>query len=168
MKKILFILVIAAFPALVESQSISREVKSTDGDYNESSEMTLASTFGQPITGTFENGSMVLTQGFQQPTIVVITSTEELAKKPLSVRVYPNPAQQFINLDITTEKEKNISWAVYNSTGQRQAGLGGELTVNGKQSEKLNFYGLSAGSYYIRFINDNGKELKTIKVQKIK
>jgi len=78
---------ITAFPALLISQTISRNVKATGGEYNESSAMALTSTIGEPLTGTLSNGGMDLTQGFQQPTIVVITSTDELSKQPLSVSV---------------------------------------------------------------------------------
>lgn len=66
-------------------------------------------------------------------------SNEELNQE--SVRIYPNPAQDFLNIELPTGVE-NPEIAIYNSLGQ-------SMTVN-YQDEKLLLRGLHTGLHYVR------------------
>ncbi len=53
------------------AQSIEREVVASSGDYYEGANISLSWTLGEIATETYDNGSNILTQGFQQPDITV-------------------------------------------------------------------------------------------------
>jgi len=66
MKTILMILCLAA-TAGIKAQSLSPVVIAASGDYSEGTGVSLSWTLGEIATETFGNGSVILTQGFQQP-----------------------------------------------------------------------------------------------------
>ncbi len=53
------------------SQSIERSVVASSGDYFEGAGISLSWTLGEIATETYSNGSIILTQGFQQPDITL-------------------------------------------------------------------------------------------------
>jgi hypothetical protein len=66
MKKILFFVCMAAAIAM-QAQSLCPSVISTSGGYSSGFSASLSWTLGEIATETFSNGSVILTQGFQQP-----------------------------------------------------------------------------------------------------
>lgn len=63
--KILFLVII--LPTFLMAQSVSPEVVSSAGDYYEGANASLSWTLGEISTETYDNGTNILTQGFQQP-----------------------------------------------------------------------------------------------------
>ncbi len=72
MKTLTLSLLVLLFPFLLMSQSVSPEVISSSGDYFEGSNASISWTLGEIATETYSNGSVILTQGFQQPYSVAI------------------------------------------------------------------------------------------------
>ncbi len=67
MKKIVTLVYSVTIAALLQAQSLSPAVISTAGDYSTGSGVSLSWTLGEIATETYDNGSYILTQGFQQP-----------------------------------------------------------------------------------------------------
>ena len=59
-------------PLWMMAQSVSPEVVASAGNYFEGTGVSLSWTLGELATETFSNGSIILTQGFQQPIIISI------------------------------------------------------------------------------------------------
>jgi hypothetical protein len=77
-----------------------------------------------------------------------------------NISVYPNPANDLLNIDITNANFKNSEVVIYNISGTEV--LKTNLTSN---SARLNIEALSAGVYFVRVINQNGFN-KTVKFVK--
>ncbi|MCD4697206.1 MAG: hypothetical protein K8S16_13295 [Bacteroidales bacterium] len=72
MKNLFITILLFGLTATLSAQSISSEVISASGDYFVNTNASLSWTLGEPITETFANGNIVLTQGFQQSVTEII------------------------------------------------------------------------------------------------
>jgi hypothetical protein len=73
--------------------------------------------------------------------------------------VFPNPANNVLNLSLTTTKEDNYNFTIYNQLGAEVNA--GNLDFNAKRTHALNIENLSNGVYFIQV--KNGKTAQTIK-----
>lgn len=73
---LLFSLVIFIRPCM--SQSIERSVVASAGDYYESANVSLSWTLGEIATETYSSANNILTQGFQQPDISLVSLVVDL------------------------------------------------------------------------------------------
>jgi hypothetical protein len=72
MKKILILLFNVIFLISLHAQITNeQQVISNGGNYSEAGGMSLSWTLGETVIATFDNGGMVLTQGFQQPLLLL-------------------------------------------------------------------------------------------------
>jgi len=69
MKKQNLLIVFLATAIICSAQSIERDVVASSGDFFEGTNISLSWTIGEIATETYDNGSNILTQGFQQPDI---------------------------------------------------------------------------------------------------
>jgi hypothetical protein len=73
--------------------------------------------------------------------------------------VFPNPANNVLNLSLTTTQEDNYSYAIFNQLGAEISS--GQLNFNSKRTHALNIENLSNGVYFIQV--RNGQSSQTIK-----
>ncbi len=73
--------------------------------------------------------------------------------------VFPNPANNVLNLSLTTTKEDNYSYSIFNQLGAEVSN--GQLDFNSKRTHALNIENLNSGVYFIQV--KNGKSTQTIK-----
>lgn len=113
MKK-LFLLGFSLFALSASAQSIERQViGSTGGNFTGS--IQLDWTVGEVVINTATAGSVILTQGFQQPPAAV-NSIKSL-QKISDVIVSPNPTDGFIKVEWkTTVFTGNLT--IYDATGR--------------------------------------------------
>jgi hypothetical protein len=72
MKSYIFFLLTANLIAVqIQAQSIERSVVANVGGYYEGAGVSVSWTLGEAVTATFSNGNTVLTQGFQQPDLML-------------------------------------------------------------------------------------------------
>ncbi len=83
----------------------------------------------------------------------------ELSSSNNNFIVFPNPANNVLNLSLTTTREDNYNFAIYNQLGAEISN--GNLDFNAKRTHVLNIENLSAGVYFIQV--KNGKSSQTIK-----
>jgi hypothetical protein len=79
----------------------------------------------------------------------------EVAESDNSVKVYPNPATDQLNLDVNLANSANVTYQIVNSLGQTvlENNLG-NLT-NGEHNQSVNISDLASGFYYVQ-INIDG------------
>jgi hypothetical protein len=123
MKKISFIILAMSIGITqLFSQSIERSVFASSGDYFEGANISLSWTLGEIATETFTNGNTILTQGFQQPTILIrldvnlrvmmegpFNSSSDLMETTLNSLGYI-PLQQPYNPPLPYYDESNPVW----------------------------------------------------------
>jgi len=71
MKTLILTIVFLTGAMICSSQSIERDVVASSGDFFEGDNISLSWTLGEIAVETYDNGSNILTQGFQQPGITL-------------------------------------------------------------------------------------------------
>lgn len=128
----------------------AQSVTASAGDQNKSTKIDLNWTLGEIIVESTSKDELVLTQGFQQPKIEVISLQEE--DVPVNAcMVYPNPTNDYVILELTKSIQVPVKFSLFNSEGI--AVIKGELT------ESRNFVSLRSiptGTYILKLnIYDN-------------
>lgn len=123
--------------------------------------MQLDFTIGQIDFETLAQNNFILTQGFQQPNII-ITNTSVDEKQIKNISVYPNPFNDVITLE-TSETHNNLIFELINLKGQKV--LKGELLANEKTTT-INSSDLNSGVYFLNIIDKNNisKQYKIVKL----
>ncbi|UCG27995.1 MAG: T9SS type A sorting domain-containing protein [Bacteroidales bacterium] len=89
MKRLLFIGILFFLAGIVSGQMISHEVIASGGDYAENGDYYVSATIGEIVTETFNAYEHFLTQGFQQP--VMVLESVNPVPAGIEISVYPNP-----------------------------------------------------------------------------
>ncbi len=140
-------------------QSLSQDVIGSSGDYFVGSNGSLSSTIGESETETIGTGKNILTQGFQQGS-VVITSLNIIPQADLEVNVFPNPATNYIILQIKNLNEKSLQYVIYDLEGK-------EFMRRNVTSfeEKIDLQNLKPSIYLLKVLY-NSDELNIYKIIK--
>jgi hypothetical protein len=148
------------------SQSLSPEVISTAGDYYISTNVTLSWTLGEPIIETYTSSGNILTQGFQQPSYTIVGIDEPPfagGDKNGNIKVYPNPATDFINVDFIDVSHTGVLAQMYDLQGKKM--MEEQMQTN-PSHKQLDLSKIAKGSYILRFTDPNGAYIRSFKVVK--
>ncbi len=153
MKKI-FLVLITVFFAVAVSGQIKQEVIASAGGYNKSADnsLSISWTLGETIVPTYvsQDGSIILTHGFQQK--IIITSIEENFEVPVSVTVYPNPASESVNIKFESLVDRMINVQIMDAQGRIVRTDRIEISVIQKT---INLQDLPSGVYFLKLIKGN-------------
>lgn len=158
--------------SFAHSQSITPSVITSGGSFYQGSTGSLQWTIGEPIIETYSNPQGILTQGFQQSvyTISDFDSTiitfpknnQDLIYIPqFSVKVYPNPASDYINILINSEEISNTKIELVDFSGKviLKENLN-ELNL------QIDLSSVPPGMYFLRITNYYSGYYKTFKIEK--
>ena len=164
MKRNICALVLMFFALSVGAQQIKQEVIASSGGYNVASGNTISIswTLGETIIPTFtsQDGSIVLTHGFQQR--IVITTVEENLVNPVRITVFPNPASEIANVEFDTPTDTEITLFLLSNQGSLVKTI---QIPSGTLIKEINMQDLPSGIYYIRMVK--GKLVNVYKVVKL-
>lgn len=104
MRKIILFLFALTFFIQTFSQNARLDVIASFGGIFSNSSNSLSWTLGECISETFISSENTLTQGFQQ-SLYVVTSIDKLMVEGISVKAYPNPVSDFINISVKTDND---------------------------------------------------------------
>jgi hypothetical protein len=163
MKRNILISILILLSLAVTAQ-VKQEVIASAGGYNKSGDNTISIswTLGETIVPTFtsQDGSLILTHGFQQK--LIITAVEETLEEMVKVTIYPNPASEIINIQFQSATDKEILLYLLDSKG----GVVKTEKIEVATIEKtIDLQNLPAGVYFIRMIK--GKLINVYKVVKL-
>ncbi len=164
MKKLIFIFTFILATSVAFSQSIDRQVISSTGGYSEAGNISVSYTVGEPMVETFEAGTIVLTQGFQQPDASPV-GMEDI-NSGISILAYPNPTEGEIILDFTTTREMELSIGLMDVLG-KQVSVTENISVSTGTKHLMDLSALASGNYFIVLKSADGTMNTNIKVQKI-
>jgi hypothetical protein len=165
LKKGFFISIFAVFIGL--SGLYAQEAIPVSGGDASGSGGSASYTVGQIVytTNTGTTGSVA--QGVQQAyEIFVITGNQEFKGIKLTCSVYPNPATDFLKLNVKDFSTENLSYMLYDLKGKVL-----ETNVVRNIETTINMGTLVAGTYFLKLvqISDNSQlEIKSFKIVKIK
>lgn len=158
MKKIAGILLFSG-SFFAGAQSLTPTVVATSGDYFATSSVNLSWTIGEIVTDTYIGTNNQLTQGFQQPT-ASFASVEDFAPE-ISISLYPNPTQSWVNLEIENSSE-NLNVKIMDLTGK----IIYTDIYQAESVKKINLENFANGIYFLEISNSKNEKLKTFKIQK--
>ena len=165
MKKIIFTFLFGAMILFSFSQSIERHVISSTGSSTTAGGITLSSTVGEIATTTLISGSVVLTQGFQQPNPEDLTSVPEDKKTNLDYKIYPNPTSDQLIIELNSDKPAELVIEICDMSGKQVVLLKKTIHVSGNVKEQVDMTSFAAGNYLLKLIYGNDA-VKTFQVMK--
>lgn len=157
MKQLSYIFLLVVLSFISYSQSISRHVIVSDGDWYSNSNGSLSWTIGEISVETYSNIPNVLTQGFQQPDSLMFTSINEL-DKDFGFSLSPNPTKDFVFIKTNSNKEFKLK--ILDVAGKiifvKEDCIG---------SEKIDLTQFPVGVYSLSISNSvSSKKIKCIKI----
>ena len=114
MKRLISLLSMVVAMGSIAAQDLERTVVATAGETFAANNLILDWTLGEIMTETY-TGTVVLTQGFHQPTLNT-TSVEPSAAAFGDIQVYPNPTTG--QLFIERESSELLQVRLFNAQGQ--------------------------------------------------
>jgi hypothetical protein len=153
MQRILFTITLVGTYTFCNAQQLT----SAGGGSRTMSGITITWSLGETIVANASNASI----GFQQSWELVLIGVEEA--DPINLSVYPNPAKNFVVLDIQRDYNQELELAVYNLSGAIVI----QKIVTGKtQTVELDIATLSSGPYEI-ILKEPGSKLASISFIKL-
>lgn len=157
-KKIFFIISILML-SLVELQA--QESINTAGGNASGSGGSVSYSVGQVFYTSNSDANTSVAQGVQQPyEISVVSSVEEAKSITLSVSAYPNPATDYLQLQIEGEMIENLSFQLADINGKI---LQNQQILNNQTTIIISNY--VSSTYFLKVFQSN-KETKTFKIIK--
>lgn len=86
-------------------------------------------------------------EGYESP----VTAVNPLITNVKEVKVFPNPAQNYITFNYSVDKAMELEIIVYDVQGKQKILLNKEQHFKGNYSKQLNISGLNKGNYFIVF-----------------
>lgn len=136
----------------LRAQSVSMAVISPTGGYFLNANISVAHTTAEmSMVQTFTTSSIVLTQGFHQPEAPITVSVADFAVNGFaSLRLYPNPATDFCQLNFELHGAAEVSIHVLNAMGQVVHTATSAPFAAGNYTHTLPLDACAAGFYVVR------------------
>lgn len=162
-KIVLFLLILSIGIDNVNAQSSNPQIVSSAGETFQGNSLQIDWTLGELAITTIQNSSQQITQGFHQPTFVIM-SIDELSQKIGQIQVFPNPASDIIEVKANFDQSRNVMIQLVNLNGS----LLWMTKNNGDQIDQVkDITNLPSGTYFLNFLIDGNKYSQTFKIQKI-
>ena len=98
-KPFILITVLSMATTAIIAQSSDVSLISSGGDSGQSGSLTLSYSIGEPCISQTQTGSYWLTEGFQQPGKINLTSVDGYSPREYSYRIFPNPATSELHIE---------------------------------------------------------------------
>jgi Secretion system C-terminal sorting domain len=161
MKRYIFIL-ITVLIALSLNAQVQQEVIASAGGYNVNGDLSISWTLGETIIPTFtsQDGTLILTHGFQQQ--LIITAEQENLAVLVNLKVFPNPSSDFINIQFDSPLDGEVNIYIIDSQGRL---IKTDIVEPSMVDKQINLQDVPAGIYYLRLTK--GKLVNVYKVIKL-
>ncbi len=168
MKRKFFVLALwISMSTLIHAQQTDRTVISPAGTSEAGTALTLDWTLGELAVQSREITNVLVTEGFQQPTLLVetVTETTELfLNGKINLRVGPNPTSDNLYVKINSELEGKGVLSLKTLNGQH---LQNETIDLSSEDHELNLDKYPGGLYFLSLYTEKGELLKSFKITKL-
>ncbi|RMG24416.1 MAG: hypothetical protein D6730_12745 [Bacteroidetes bacterium] len=147
-------------PGQTAAQSLSRSILGAAGSANEQ----LSYTVGETVIQQVQTGTLVLSQGFQQPDQLVGTFVDPLGQA-VEFRLYPTPTRRELTLELNSQRSFLLEIVLLDARGRQVRPLQ-RLQLQQQQSLQLPVDKLAAGSYTL-LLQADGRRLQSLRFQKV-
>jgi hypothetical protein len=136
--------------------STAQEVLTPSAGYFATSSMSLNWTIGEIAIETYTNDDFMLTQGFNQASIIITSNTEDFLTD-ITISFYPNPVKDIFTIKAETEYMTQLTAEVYDLAGTKLI----SENINPGNTQ-INTESLKTSEYILR-IYDNLQVIKSFK-----
>jgi len=124
---------------------------------------TVSQSVGEVMIETISDSYYIVTQGFQQNSI----KKRDDHNDGDGIWVYPNPAKDFITVEILSKKAGNYRIEFMDLTGRVFISVRKSFVSDFWYREPYNVRDLFSGFYLIRVMSEDGLYNRTFRIQKI-
>jgi hypothetical protein len=160
--KLLLVLLLSG--RLLLSQQLSHQVMLPAAGVIYSSGISYSQTVGETAVEIFSSTDYLLTQGFQQPRMVMLPG---VPPKGTGVKAYPNPAVDFLNLELFGEFGKNLRITLTNISGTVVYSTDVSFAEKYWYIQEIPISGFSTGLYFVQVISSDGTLRRSFKIEKL-
>lgn len=148
--------------------SIERYVIAPLGHYDTGGTLSLSYTVGEPAVTTLLsiNGTLILTQGFQQPEILPV-GIDDPYELLVDYSIFPNPTTEVLNVKLSADIPVDLKLAVVDVRGRSTGLTIQEIRVVGEKTTIFNLGTLADGFYFLNVLTNSGELVQSFKVQKV-
>jgi hypothetical protein len=159
---IMFVMVLIATSAF--SQELSHMVMVPAAGIITSGSVDLSQTIGETAVEIFSLQDFSITQGFQQPSVVLTTGTQP---EGTGAKVYPSPVSEDLTIELYGETARSFVITIVNIYGSAVRNI--ELNFTGpywyKHVEPIG--DLASGLYLVNIVSRDKVVRRTMKIEKM-
>ena len=161
-----FLFLLSTLSLTAQVQLVNSVIASA-GRFSTSGSITLSWTLGEMAVKTLAGTNLMLNQGFQQPWELIIDGGTPIQEPELnwSVKAFPNPVRDNLNVEFTLEKSERFSMEILDITGKKIYQREAE-TIMPDQTIQLDFSSYKEGIYILRVVSEDQKTHKIYKIRK--
>ena len=162
-KNLIFFIILTIISFSGFSQTIEKQVFSNSGGELKGSSSSIEYVIGETSVSTYATKNNSISEGFLQGYEIYpvpLSSGEDELSESISIKVYPNPTTDFINIE--TSDIDTYNYSVVDGVGK--------IVLEGASSEaikSLEFKTLSTGVYHLLIFKED-KIVKKFKIIKTK
>ena len=164
-KEIVFLLlVLFSFWGSLFSQQLSHQVLVPVAGVASDGTLNYSQTIGETVVEIVSGSDYIFTQGFQQPGIKL---SEEKAPPGNGVKVYPNPATDYVRIELFGEVARSFLIEIMNITGTTIRSKRLVFPTQYWNIEELPVHEMMNGIYFIRITSEDRLINRTFKIEKL-
>lgn len=137
---------------LLSAAAFAQRLVGVAGSSSLSGGITISWSIGEAVIGTTSGSQAIVTIGFQQAFTELVSGVEDLPST--GIHLYPNPARDFVVLELQRDYGKDFEVTVFNLSGSRII----QKTIAAFTREiELDISTLTSGPYEIILVWPNAK-----------
>jgi len=145
---------------ILGTHAFCQEIITTTCGSASNSSGSLDWSIGEPIIETVSSTNNYLTQGFLQPSYIIVTAIDDYSNTK-GITSFPNPCSAVLNISHADFKVVDIE--MLDASGQVLL----KKTLTGSQNE-LDLNAFAAGFYFLRVYGADNNLIKVLKIDKVK
>lgn len=146
-----------------QAQAIQKQVVGTAGNLDTLDAFLVSWTLGEVVSEKFTNPDCILTQGFHQSWFTITTATEEHQQVDWQITCYPNPAANFVNVKVTTNKPDGRYIISLSDVNGKQLFI---RDIAAGDVEKINLTSFNASMLFLKVVHVSSKTEQCFKIVK--
>ena len=142
-----------SFQAKSQNYSLCQQVIAAAGKSGQMGNRYYSYTIGEPFITTLSSAGNKLTQGFHQPELCKLVSTQSLELEKWQIEVFPNPTQDFLNIRFAPRADERLYARVYDLLGRP---ILQQIILDQPDGTQLDCSNWQAGVYFLQLSTVNG------------
>ena len=165
-KPVLLVFTLIIFSGFSKAQSISPSVISTSGAFFSNGSGMLSATIGEmSMVETYNSGTSILTQGFQQAFDFVNSIDHPQVPNENTINIFPNPASGNITIEVLQVSGGEWEVSIFDAIGKLV--LKAKTALNSLSNKmEIATQGLTNGMYLVEVKSASIKYFKKVNVIK--